>query len=82
MIYEQRTYAVMPGRMPDLLRRFEEAVLPIWERHGIRQAGFWTYLVAAPTKCWSTCLHGSPWRSASTNGTPSLPIRNGRKSAA
>ena len=44
-IYEQRIYHAMPGRMPDLLKRFEEVTLPIWERLGIRQAGFWTVLV-------------------------------------
>ena len=41
MIYEQRIYHAMPGRMPDLLRRFEQVTLPIWQRIGIRQAGFW-----------------------------------------
>jgi hypothetical protein len=45
MIYEMRTYHCLPGRMPALLKRFETATLRIWERHGIRQAGFWTYLV-------------------------------------
>ncbi|MGC9942199.1 MAG: NIPSNAP family protein [Verrucomicrobiota bacterium] len=45
MIYEQRIYHAMPGRMPDLLRRFEQVTLPIWTRLGIRQAGFWTILV-------------------------------------
>ncbi len=45
MIYEQRIYHVMPGRMPDLLKRFEEVTLPIWARLGIRQAGFWTVLI-------------------------------------
>lgn len=45
MIYEQRIYHCMPGRMPDLLRRFEQVALPIWARHGIRQAGFWTVVV-------------------------------------
>ena len=45
MIYEQRIYHAMPGRMPDLLRRFEQVTLPIWQRMGIRQAGFWTYVV-------------------------------------
>ena len=49
MIYEQRTYHAMPGRMPDLLRRFEGVTLPIWSRMGIRQAGFWTYLVGGPS---------------------------------
>ncbi len=45
MIYEQRIYHAMPGRMPDLLKRFEQVTLPIWSRLGIRQAGFWTILV-------------------------------------
>ena len=45
MIHEQRIYHAMPGRMPDLLRRFETITLPLWDRHGIRQAGFWTTLV-------------------------------------
>ena len=45
MIYEQRIYHAMPGRMADLLRRFEQVTLPIWARLGIRQAGFWTVLV-------------------------------------
>ncbi len=42
MIYELRVYHCVPGRLPSLLRRFETITLPIWERHGIRQAGFWT----------------------------------------
>jgi NIPSNAP len=45
MIYEQRIYHAMPGRMPDLLNRFEQVTLPIWARLGIRPAGFWTVLV-------------------------------------
>ena len=45
MIYEQRIYHAMPGRMPDLLRRFEQVTLPIWQRLGIRQAGFWTPVI-------------------------------------
>ena len=45
MIYELRVYDCLPGRLPALLNRFEMATLRIWERHGIRQAGFWTTLV-------------------------------------
>jgi hypothetical protein len=45
VLYEQRIYHAMPGRMPDLLRRFEQVTLAIWARHGIRQAGFWTVVV-------------------------------------
>ena len=45
MIYEMRVYRCVPGRLPALLKRFETITLPIWERHGIRQAGFWTTIV-------------------------------------
>jgi len=45
MIYELRVYHCLPGRLPLLLKRFETTTLEIWQRHGIRQAGFWTVLV-------------------------------------
>ena len=45
MIHELRIYHCMPGRLPDLLRRFETVTLGLWDKHGIRQAGFWTTLV-------------------------------------
>jgi hypothetical protein len=45
MIHELRVYHCMPGRLPDLNKRFESITLGIWARHGIRQAGFWTVLV-------------------------------------
>lgn len=47
MIYEMRVYRPMSGRLPALLKRFETVTLPLWERHGIRQAGFWTTVVGA-----------------------------------
>ncbi len=42
MIYELRIYETIPGRLPDLNKRFETITLKIWERLGIKQAGFWT----------------------------------------
>lgn len=45
MIYELRVYHCVPGRLPDLLKRFQTITLALFERHGIRQAGFWTVLV-------------------------------------
>jgi hypothetical protein len=42
MIYELRIYNCLPGRLPKLLERFQNHTLKLWERHGIRQAGFWT----------------------------------------
>lgn len=47
MIYELRIYSCLPGRLPDLMRRFEDHTLRIWDRHGIEQAGFWTTLVGS-----------------------------------
>lgn len=45
MIYEVRVYRCVPGRLPALLNRFQNITLKLWEKHGIRQAGFWTTLV-------------------------------------
>ncbi|MPZ32527.1 MAG: NIPSNAP family protein [Rhodospirillales bacterium] len=45
MIYELRVYKCMPGRLPALINRFANITLKIWERHGIKPAGFWTTLV-------------------------------------
>ena len=46
MIYELRIYNCLPGRLPALLKRFEGATLALFEKHGIRQAGFWTTTIA------------------------------------
>src|ERR1700680_2178259 len=45
MIYELRIYRCAPGPQPELLSRVENETLRIWEKHGIRQAGFWTTLI-------------------------------------
>jgi hypothetical protein len=45
MIYEMRVYRCVPGRLPALLKRFETVTLKLWEKHGIKQAGFFTTLI-------------------------------------
>ena len=45
MIYEMRVYRTVPGRLPALLKRFENTTLKLWDKHGIKQAGFWTTLI-------------------------------------
>jgi len=45
MIYEMRIYRCVPGRLPALLKRFETVTLKLWEKHGIKQAGFFTTLI-------------------------------------
>jgi hypothetical protein len=45
MLYELRVYECVPGRLPALLKRFDTITLKLWEKHGIKQAGFWTTLI-------------------------------------
>ena len=45
MIYELRVYHCVSGRLPALLKRFETITLKLWDRHAIRQAGFWTVAI-------------------------------------
>src|SRR5258708_302480 len=47
MIHELRVYHCVPGRLPALLKRFETITLALWQKDGIRQAGFWTVLVGS-----------------------------------
>lgn len=45
MIHELRIYRCLPGRLPELNKRFETATLKIWEKHGFRPVGFWTTVI-------------------------------------
>lgn len=45
MLHELRVYRCLPSRLPALLKRFDTVTLKLWEKHGIRQVGFWTVLV-------------------------------------
>ena len=45
MLYELRIYHCVPGRLPALLKRFDTITLKLWEKHGIKQAGFFTTYV-------------------------------------
>jgi hypothetical protein len=42
MLYELRIYHCVSGRLPALIKRFDTITLKLWEKHGIKQAGFWT----------------------------------------
>ncbi len=45
MIHEMRVYRCLPGRLPDLNKRFESVTLKMWERHGIKPVAFWTTVI-------------------------------------
>lgn len=42
MLYELRTYHVMPGKLPDLNRRFADITMGYFKQYGIEVVGFWT----------------------------------------
>ena len=79
MLYELRVYDCVPGRLPDLLNRFENITLDLWQKHGIKQAGFWTTAIgesnqilyymleweslADPEKKWDAFQNDEEWLS-------------------
>ncbi len=44
-LFEYRVYETVPGRMPNLHRRFQTMTLGHFERHGIQVVGFWEAVV-------------------------------------
>jgi hypothetical protein len=42
MLYELRTYEVLPGRMPALNKRFAQVTMDLFKRHNMEVVGFWT----------------------------------------
>jgi hypothetical protein len=90
MIYELRIYECVPGRLPDLNKRFSTITLKIWERHGIKQAGFWTTLIgesnmtlyymlaweslAEREKKWAAFMADPEWHSARAKTEENGPI--------
>ena len=40
-VYELRTYTCNEGKLPDLLKRFREHTMEIFERHHMHNVGYW-----------------------------------------
>ena len=90
MIYELRIYHCLPNRLPALLKRFENHALRLWDKHGIRQAGFWTtmigesnhdltYLIAWESLAeretkWAAFQSDPEWIAARTESEKDAPI--------
>ena len=90
MLYELRVYRCMPGRLPDLNKRFETTTLKMWERHGIRPAGFWTTLIgesnqdltyllewkdlAERERVWGAFMSDPEWQKARADSEKNGPI--------
>ena len=78
MIYELRIYTAAQGRMPDLLARFRDHTVTIFERHGMKNIGYWLNTVggrsdelwymlayesmAARESAWESFMADEEWR--------------------
>ncbi len=40
-VYELRTYTAAPGKLPDLQARFRDHTLKLFEKHGMKNVGYW-----------------------------------------
>jgi NIPSNAP len=47
VIHELRIYRCAPGRLAALNKRFETTTLKMFEKHGVKQVGFWTVAIGA-----------------------------------
>jgi NIPSNAP len=90
MIYEMRVYRTVPGRLPALLKRFENVTLKLWDKYGIKQAGFFTTLIgdsnqeltyflaweslADREKKWNAFMADPQWLSARAESEKDGPI--------
>lgn len=45
MIYELRIYSCFGGRLPALHKRFQNHTVKLFEKHGIKNIGYWTHEV-------------------------------------
>jgi hypothetical protein len=41
-VYELRVYHVAPGKLPDLLARFRDHTMKIFDQHGMKSVAYWT----------------------------------------
>lgn len=41
-VYELRVYHVFEGKLDDLLRRFRDHTMQLFEKHGIKNVAYWT----------------------------------------
>jgi hypothetical protein len=79
MIYEYRAYYAVPGRMPDIQKRFNDVTMRLFEKHKIKVVGFWETVIgesnelvyicafddlAARQKAWDAFMADPEWQAA------------------
>lgn len=91
MIYEWRMYTIATGKMPQVLKRFREGEMKLFEKHGMTIVGFWTSLVggesdvlyymvsykdlADRTKCWQDFTNDPEWKKMSAASEPGIVVK-------
>ena len=40
-VFEMRTYTTHPGKLPDLMKRFRDHTVKLFEKHGMTNVGYW-----------------------------------------
>ena len=43
-VYELRVYHTAPGKLPDLLKRFREHTIKLFDQHAMKSVAYWTPL--------------------------------------
>ena len=87
-IYELRTYTSHEGKLESVLNRFENHTMSLFEKHGIRNVGYWVsedqddtliYIVAHESRdsakqSWKRFVSDSEWKEARTASLVEGPI--------
>ena len=55
MIYEYRAYYALPGKMPDIQKRFNDVTMKLFAKHGIKVVGFWDTIVGESNELVYIC---------------------------
>ena len=87
-IYELRTYTSHEGKLESVLNRFENHTMSLFEKHGIRNVGYWVsedqdntliYIVAHESRdsakqSWKNFIPDPEWKEARTASLVEGPI--------
>ena len=87
-IYELRTYTSHEGKLESVLNRFENHTMSLFEKHGIRNVGYWVsedqdntliYIVAHESRdsakqSWKSFISDPEWKEARTASLADGPI--------
>ena len=87
-VFELRTYTSHDGRLNDVVNRFRDHTMRIFEKHGMISIGYWVpketpntliYILAHPsreaaTKNWDAFRNDPEWKTARTASEANGPI--------